>query len=251
MAGTQREPALMVELVGAAGTGKTSLAAALAAGGHGLRTAPKPSRRRYASRALSMLPALTDMHRPFRRVLFMEAKRALYLAALRDVVNDGRHGPDRALVFDEGPVYMLARILVFGGANVYTRGFRRWWRITTTQWAQLIDVVVHLDAPDDVLIERIRTRRQPHPVKDLPVEDVARFLGSYRRAYDRVIDDLLTCGGPHVVRLRADIGGVDSLVASTIAVLDGVRRAPLHGPAPHRAAPSPVESRRVALDEAR
>jgi thymidylate kinase len=223
MPGTRRDRALVVELVGAAGTGKTTLAAALAAGGYGARMAPRPSRGRYAWRAVSMLPALADMHRPLRRVLFMESKRALHLAALRDVVHASRDGAYRALVFDEGPVYMLARILVFGGANVDTNGFRRWWRSTTAEWAQTLDVVVYLDASDDVLIERIRTRRQAHPVKELPAEEVRRFLDVYRRAYERVIDDLQTCGGPHVARIGADALGIESLAASALAALDGAR----------------------------
>ena len=119
------------------------------------------------------------------------------------------------------------------------------------EWAQTLDVVIYLDASDDVLIERIRTRRQAHPVKDLPAEEVGRFLSAYRRAYERVIDDLLACGGPQVAHLRADTGHVESLAASALAALDGARRGPVHSPA-RRAAQSPVvESRRVALDEAR
>lgn len=251
MHGTRRDRALVVELVGAAGTGKTTLAAALAASGHGLRMAPRPSRVQYAWRALSMFPALADMHWPLRRVLFMEAKRALHLAALRDVAHAAREEGHRALVFDEGPVYMLARILVFGGANVDTAGFRRWWRRTTAEWAQTLDVVVYLYASDEVLIERIRARRQAHPVKELATKEVQRFLDAYRSAYERVIDDLLMCGGPQVVRLEADALSIEPLAASTLAALD-LARGRLHSSASRRVAQLPlVESSHVAIDEAR
>ena len=179
---------LVMELAGLAGTGKSTFARALARLDSGIRARPHVSLPRYLASVPPLIPTLLGLHWPFRGILDKEMKRIVRVRALHQLAR--RATGCRTLLFDEGPVYMLARILVYGGERLQTRGFARWWRRAITSWAATLDLIVWLDAPNHVLAERLRTRSQWHPVQDASPEAIVRFLDSYRAAYARVVSEL-------------------------------------------------------------
>jgi thymidylate kinase len=112
-------------------------------------------------------------------------------------------------------------------ADVRGRGPRweRWWRRELTAWAATIDITVVLDAPDDILLERIRERGKPHQLKDLPEAAVRKAFGRWRALLEDLIAELHTHGDVSV--LRVDTGGkpVAEVVAGTMRPL-GLEVAP-------------------------
>ena len=58
------------------------------------------------------------------------------------------------------------------------------------QWAQTLDLVIWLDAPEEILIERIRSRDKWHPVKESPAQEMRDYLLRYQSAYEHVISQL-------------------------------------------------------------
>ncbi len=215
------ERPLVIELAGLAGAGKSAIAAGLAHLDPGLRVRPHVSGADYLASAAPLLPTFVSLHWPFRGLLSKEMKRILRLGALHRVAQ--RSEQYRALVFDEGPVYMLARILVYGGENIRTRGFARWWRRAVAQWAATLDVVVWLDAPDAVLAERIHTRPQWHHVQGAGTEALTAFLRVYRTAFTRVITELTTCRGPELWTVGTERGPIDLKTRELLARLDALR----------------------------
>jgi hypothetical protein len=147
-------------------------------------------------------------------------KRVLRLQALNRLSLGTRDG--RTLLFDEGPVYMLARILVFGGQNVQTHGFQRWWRHAIARWAETLDVIIWLEASDDLLAARLRTRPE-HPFGDVDDRAVSALLCAYREAFTRVIGELTAAAGPRVWTVPTDRGSVDSHAQELLARLRVVR----------------------------
>lgn len=202
----------IVELVGPAGAGKTTLADLVSADGDevrlGLPLGGAERRRAHAVAALRVVPACLRS-RGERRWFTADEIRAMgYLDAWqRRAARPATAGG--TVLLDHGPVFRLAQLDEFGPPATTDPAFRRWWDGSVRRWAGLLDVVVRLDAPDDVLAARIRSRDQQHVVKGAADAAISAFLERYRTAYDRVLGRLVAaaeqCGSPiEVVTVRTD-----------------------------------------------
>ena len=185
---------VVVELIGVAGAGKTSIAAALVGLDERIRARPRVHNGTYAATVPTLLPTFLSLHWPPRRVLTKEMKRILRVHALHRLVRT-TSGPG-LILFDEGPIYMLARLLVFGGAAVQTRAFAHWWRGAIALWARTLSAIVWVDASDDLLGTRLNARAQAHRLRGASESVMRAFFASYRAAYQRVLDDLAAAGAP-------------------------------------------------------
>jgi hypothetical protein len=186
----------LVELVGPAGAGKSTLAAVLPAADPRLRTGPSVwglPRFDQICAAISLLPVATAAAlsgHPFRGA---ELAQMMRLVALRRVLARTASGDIRVILLDEGPVFGLAWLEVFFESN--GARFRNGWRRRArAEWAGRLDGVVRLDADDPALARRIRTRTKPHMVKHLPDGEISSFIARFRDAYDLVIGDMAAAG---------------------------------------------------------
>ncbi len=213
---------LVVAIAGLAGAGKSSLGRALMRLDPAVRARPRVSFWRYLARIPPLIPTFLRLHRPFRGVLGKEMKRLLRLDALHRLVQETRNC--RILVFDEGPVYLLARILVYGGAGIRTQAFEECWRRAIATWAAELDVIVWLEAPEDLLAERLRARPH-HPFAHTGTDDrsVRRLFRSYRAAFAQVIGELTAAGGPRPWTIRTDHGSVDATAQELLVRLYRLR----------------------------
>jgi hypothetical protein len=209
--GTPVSRAAVVELVGPAAAGKTSLRRVLALRSAGAQTSLHLRWPQFVPAAVGLTPTLLGVHRPFRGLLWKEMKRMVYVGALRRALE--RPGASaRPVILDEGPIYMLARLRVFGEDRLGSRAFERWWREAVREWAVALSLIVRLDAPDAVLIERLRSRIQSHPLRGHGDEAISRFLEAYRNAYDAVIEALMAAdGAPRLLIFRTDEQPVDRI----------------------------------------
>lgn len=199
---------LVVAIAGLAGAGKSSLSQALARLDPEVQARPRVSFWRYLTSIPPLIPSFLGFHRPFRGVLGKEMKRILRLHALQRLVHETRNC--RILVFDEGPVYLLARILVYGGPGIQTPTFEQCWRRAIATWAAELDVIVWLEAPEDLLATRLRARPQ-HPFAHTGTDEgsVRALFRAYREAFTRVMGELTAAGGPRPWTVRTDHGSVD------------------------------------------
>lgn len=208
--GTPVSSAAVVELVGPAAAGKTSLRRALALRSAGAQTSLHLRWPKFVPAAVGLTPTLLAVHRPFRGLLWKEMKRMVYVGTLRRAL--GRAAGARPVILDEGPIYMLARLRVFGEDRLGSPAFERWWREAVRQWAVALTLIVRLDAPDAVLIQRLRSRDQSHPLRGHGDEAISRFLQAYRDAYDAVIEALMAVdGAPQLLTFRTDEQPVDRI----------------------------------------
>jgi hypothetical protein len=137
-------------------------------------------------------------------------KRITYLRTVYGMLHAELPGRPHAVILDEGPVYMLARLRVYGAERIRTAAFERWWRGTVAQWARTVDLIVWLDAPDTILLQRSRSRAQVHQLQRLSDVRAQQFLASYRQAYETVVSALTELSGPAVLRVRSDHQGVEA-----------------------------------------
>jgi hypothetical protein len=142
-------------------------------------------------RAAVLLPTAVALPAAGGPFSWFELKLLVRFDALYHVV---RHAVARGVpivLLDEGPVFALSCIRVHCERSPGSSRFAVLWRRALAQWTQILDAVVVLDAPDALLVERIRTRERPHTVKHKAPDDIYTFLARYRAA---ITEALATVG---------------------------------------------------------
>jgi len=200
----RRGAGLVAELIGPSGSGKSSLLQTLCGRDARIAALPCPGRLeqlpQHLRNAPVWLPALLRSgEQPF---TWPQARAMSYLgtwlASVRRLADE-----ERVVLMDQGPVFRLAFLREFGAPALTRRpAFWRWWEAACARWAARIDLVLWLDAPDALLIERVRRRGAPHPIQGLSDAEARAFLGRYRRGFEEVVGRLRAAGGVSVLRLR-------------------------------------------------
>jgi len=210
-----RQRAVVVELVGPAGAGKSTLAKGVTAVDRSVRSGLSLwglPRRRLIRSALALLPTMIGAGLKRARLRVGELAQLIRLDALRHVVvhEASRH---RIIILDEGPIFALSWLDVF-----FARTSDRapppppaaWRQRVITDWASLLDVVVFIDPSD--IVAATRTAQTE--------DDAVGFSTGFRRALDRAISDLAHGGGHFVVdSLKTDTGPVDETTTALMAKL--------------------------------
>ncbi len=221
-------PARVVELIGPAGSGKSTLVRTLSRrfdrvpvrhsrspdGTLGLWGQPRSLLLRGAVGLLPLAFTTLLEGRPLRPSEFAHMVR---IDALTRRLRRARR--DAALLIDEGAVFGLTWLRVTYGAG-RSRARDAWCARTVAEWARTLTAVVQLDAADDELARRIRGRAKSHPVKDATDEEIRRFSAVFRRCFAEVLHELRNARPVPVVRLRTDVDPPEHLVASVSRALE-------------------------------
>jgi hypothetical protein len=212
--------ARVIELVGPAASGKSTLFRALAAQSAditpGVRFGGLGHVRLGLRHAAKLLPAWVASRD---RWLSEKELRSLnYVVGWAEGVERGVAGAGLA-VFDHGPIFRLARLRAFGPRLVESAAFRRWAEDAVERWAQLLDAVVWLEAPDALLAERIGARAEHHRMKGGDAGETRRFLDRYRAAYALLLEELATAGAPEPIRVDTSREPPDAIASRLLAKL--------------------------------
>lgn len=122
-----------------------------------------------------------------------------------------------AVFFDEGVVFALAKLRADIGVANMSQAMRRWEAKMIEQWSQVLDLVVWIDAPNEVLLDRIRTRPKMHRMKDRPAAEVFEFLENYRAAYYTVLAEVKSFGKTRILQIDSGETGPDEMAGSILA----------------------------------
>ncbi len=212
---------LVLELVGPAGAGKSALLQALSQRDATIRAGLRIPKHSYIKDAFLLLPTFLALHTPYNGLHWKEMKRILYLETLSQILQQEASKNNRAIILDEGPIYMLSRLRVFADEGIYNDSFKQWWQSTINQWADSVDVIVCLDAEDPILARRIRTRNQPYPVKDTTDRSLREFFARYRAAFKQVISEMTTHKGPKIITFVTDQESTKQIADKILTALFG------------------------------
>ena len=215
-----------VEIVGVAGTGKSTLTRALVEHVPTCRVADslhtrQPAHWPYVAHglpsALSLMARTTRSRQP---LSWDEIKFVLYLFEWGRYL-DAQPGLQAGItVLDQGPLFGLARLLWGGNPATRTPHFRAWLTGMVADWSRALGLVVWLDATDDVLVERIDRRQQRHEAKGRAREEALGLLERHRDAYGRVLDEVLRLGRLPVHRLDTSELSEDELVREVVVIFE-------------------------------
>jgi len=191
-----QQEAFLIELIGPAGAGKSSLLRelrrqdpTLSIFADRLRVREPQNLPFYLSSGAAALPTVLRSAWQERWYTREELSRMLYLVGMHRVFQRRlqRHG---VTVIDQGPIFELTHLRAFGPARLHSYAFASWWRGLYRRWASLFKLVVWLDAPDEILIPRVRHREQAHVIKHYSEADAQALLTRYRHSFRNVMEQL-------------------------------------------------------------
>lgn len=213
------------ELAGPAGAGKTTLAETLVRDRADVIIGLPAGRTSMLVGVTAAAPMLlrgraSESHGPWTAA---DLRSIGYLHAWRrHAAEQHRPGCAGVVLLDHGPTYRLASLRLGEAATrapaPLTAAFRQWWTRTAISWSGVLDAVVWLDAPDDVLVARIEDRDRFHRVRGRAATDVQGFLERYRDSYAAVLDLLGRCG-TRVIRLNTGTATPEELALRVRAAL--------------------------------
>jgi shikimate kinase len=220
---SKQKSALIVELVGLAGSGKTTLSRALIQRDDTIRVADDLALRRgkhmriFASHLPFFLSLLLRCGRTTRWFTWNEMKAMIYLKAWPQILRQQAMHNSSIILLDHGPIFKLATLNAFGPPRLKSPSFEPWWHSNFEQWASVLDMVIWLEAPNKTLLERINRRHQRHVVKAQPERNAYDFLLRYESSYEQILGRLGAYGGPTLLHFDTNQASVEQLIDKVLA----------------------------------
>lgn len=149
---------------------------------------------------------------------FAETKQMLYLHGMADVL-DRQRTNNSAVLIDQGPIYYLTNLTEFGPGRLVDKRYDDWWSDIFARWANAIDVIVWLDAPNHVLLPRVCDRYKWHTLKGASQNQAAEHLERHRNALTRILDRMSDCAPIQILRYRSDRQSTAQIVEDILLAL--------------------------------
>lgn len=217
-----QEQPVSTEVVGLPGSGKSSLVERLPALVDGVDIAVRPGRlwelRAYIGSGLALAPVV-GRRWATRSGSWAEAMRMLKLDAWLSMLHYRSVTRARALILDQGPVYLLHRLGAEGLDGNSVAAAAAWHDSMLERCARSLGAVIALDAPNEVLIHRIRDRSKVHRLKHQPRESAWAALTDQRERLRRLLDQLQARGLPKVVWIDTSEASLDRATLRTLQAL--------------------------------
>ena len=200
-----------IEIVGVAGTGKSTLARTLAHRVPGNRIANSLHTRdssHWAYVAHSVPRVLPLVARSARmRPLFdwEETKFIVYVTEWRRFLRRDCRDDAGLIVLDQGPIFALARLLWGRKPVTATEEFERWLDEQVAAWSVALDGIVWLVAPEEVILGRINDREQDHEAKGRSIREGLDVLLAHQRTYAALFERLEALGKPPVLTFDTSV----------------------------------------------
>src|SRR5919106_4183810 len=217
------KPPLIMELVGPAGAGKTTLSRALSQRNEKILLGPDIELRKVSHIPIFMrsisssVPLFLHPYRPNRMFTWSELKDIAYLKGWPQLLRRRSSNNGKLILLDQGPVFRMATLHEFGPESLKSEASKRWWLHLYEQWASTLDILIWLDTSDAVLMERINTRTKKHDIKGRPELEAQKFLTQYRRSFNAVLTKLKSYNGPTILQFDTSKISIEQIADEILA----------------------------------
>jgi deoxyadenosine/deoxycytidine kinase len=183
---------LVIEIVGPAGAGKTTLMHVLCERHKQIRQGvsyPKISRLPFfVDNTAMLLPTYLQHYRHSRWFTWKEIRAMINLRLWHQILAHQYNSRNlETTLFDHGPIFRLAHLHEFGPEVTKSPVFEQWWNRVLDQWINTLDVVIWLDAPNEILLDRVHGRGHGYLSRELALSEGHEFLNRYRKAYEQIL----------------------------------------------------------------
>ncbi len=216
-------PRCVVEVLGPAGAGKTTVIRALRerrVAFHEQPLVPWPDKLRVLGGiARELLLAYLREWPRSRWFNLEELRRMLYVKTWHRVLTQPLATDGTITILDHGPIFMLGMVQEFGPKFVRSQHFARWLDAAIEAWSAALDVVLWLDAPDSTLIRRIDLRERQHIVKGKPLREACVFLERCRLSFAQTLSQIAVRGRLTVLRFDTSKVSANDIVEQLLQAL--------------------------------
>ncbi|MHC4789827.1 MAG: nucleoside/nucleotide kinase family protein [Planctomycetota bacterium] len=228
---------LIVEIIGLAGAGKTTLLRSLCLQNDKILPGDYIQVRNPISRAfwrksggirhmpyiiknaLLSLPTFFSQPQKGRWFNRREITKILYLRGWHRILKQHSSKNDVVLIVDQGAIYDLTTLHAFGPEKLSSQHYKVWWEKMFDQWARTVDLVIWLDAPEEILIKRIRSRKQRHPVKENSAHEMRDYLLRYQSSYEHVITELMARHDVNILRFDTSTQPLEDIISQVLSTI--------------------------------
>lgn len=219
-----KKSSLVVEVIGPAGAGKSTLLRALSQHHNQIQPGIHPSKTRQLpfliSNTIALLPVYLREYRHSRWFSRREMRSMTYLKAGLPVLRRQALNNGTAIILDHGPIYRLAFLRALGPEITTSQRYMSWWADLFNQWVSTINIIIWLDAPNGILLERIRGRGQQHPIKENGQQDAYEYLIRYRLFLEQIIAESVSAGQIMVLRFDTNQESTEQIIDKVLTVVD-------------------------------
>jgi thymidylate kinase len=218
---------LIVELIGVAGVGKSTLYKAFKNKNYpwlicdqvlpvwNISATPF-----FISNILSLTPLLMRLEMQGDRLL--KRREVAFMAML-----NGWHGilrkkadkSNKVIILDQGPISMMAYLSVWGPKSLKNSHIQSWWETVYKNWSHTLDFLVYLDTRDEIIIDRIRTRLQNHHLKEETNDVMGDWIMRYRWLYKQILNRFEANGHKvRVVRIDSGLNSTEEILNNLVSI---------------------------------
>ncbi len=222
----------LIEMVGVAGTGKSTLLRALNRRNAQIQELDPPNKLRYLPSILRVifrwLPLYLWKYRRSRWFTLEETRKLGYLDVWLDYVHSEIKARNLIVVLDPGSICWLVALRDFGPELTKDAQFRNWWEERLDRWARGLDVIIWMEAPIELSLQRVMGRDEEHEAKSLTSEAALREFDRYRLSYIEMVPEMSRRGGARLFHYRSDEVSTEQMADEIIAAVDlGAGRPPV------------------------
>jgi hypothetical protein len=215
---------MIIEMVGICGSGKSSLLRCFSQRDKRFVQLPPPNKLIYLPFLFKMIfywaPLYLLRYRGTRWFGMEEIRSMAYLDCWLPYLQKEAVKKNIIAVLDPGSVYWLSNLCEFGAEITQSPQFKKWWDAMYQRWASALDAIIWLDAPDELLYNRVIHRNEWHEVQQQAQDVAVASFVHYREWYGKITKAIASQRDVKTFSFRTDQVSTEQIANQVLAGLN-------------------------------